>query len=195
MKSNRVEKECLSCEKVFSVPACRDWREHCCSSPCKKKHRENRANADKEARERQCIRCQELFYPRWTQINEGHAKYCGFVCSNKAMIEAAHTPEANAKRTEALRVAKLEGRWLSPPKGKSNPGYKGKRLGLCGYILVNDEGRQVSEHRLVMERFIGRALESDEIVHHINRDKTDNRIENLQVMTRAEHINEHRNDA
>lgn len=45
-----------------------------------------------------------------------------------------------------------------------------------------------------MERNVGRLLTSDEIVHHVNHEKTDNRIENLQIVTRAEHARLHIND-
>lgn len=46
--------------------------------------------------------------------------------------------------------------------------------------------------RLLMEDHLGRELTSDEIVHHIDGDSLNNEIENLQVVSRAEHIRIHR---
>ncbi len=46
-------------------------------------------------------------------------------------------------------------------------------------------------HRRVMEEHIGRPLRSDEIVHHIDRNRHNNAIENLQIVTAEEHARIH----
>ncbi len=47
------------------------------------------------------------------------------------------------------------------------------------------------EHRIVMEDYLGRKLKANEYVHHIDGDKLNNNISNLQVMTPSEHSKLH----
>ena len=55
------------------------------------------------------------------------------------------------------------------------------------YRQIKVKGRRMLEHRYVMEQHIGRTLLRGEHVHHINHDRLDNRIDNLELLTVAEH--------
>ena len=82
-------------------------------------------------------------------------------------------------------------------KGENNRAWKGgKIISSTGYIMIlkHDHPRAkssngyVHEHILVMEEKIGRYINNKkESVHHINGIKTDNRLDNLVLMTISEH--------
>lgn len=74
----------------------------------------------------------------------------------------------------------------------------GRKKNKAGHILVLRKGHPMAdpsgyvlEHRLIMAEYLGRLLNDDEVVHHINEVKDDNRIENLTIMTRGEHTTLH----
>jgi len=64
-----------------------------------------------------------------------------------------------------------------------------KPSGYLEYTRGKNKHRHV--HVVVMERLIGRRLFANEVVHHKDEDKTNNSIENLELMTRAEHARLH----
>lgn len=60
-------------------------------------------------------------------------------------------------------------------------------------IVIHDDGskRQLLYSRHLMEQHLGRQLGRDEHVHHVNEDKTDDRLENLQVESLSDHSRHH----
>jgi len=91
----------------------------------------------------------------------------------------------------------------SVPKGAMRKGIKTgpregwmykKQIDKDGYVRryarlhpFCDGRLMIQEHVMVMENHIGRRLQSDEVVHHKNGNRQDNRLPNLQLMTRSEH--------
>ena len=103
---------------------------------------------------------------------------------------------------EACKISHIKDfpeKWNRKPPpihiGAKNPRWNGgKTVDRYGYEKVfnpessmSDSKGYVYTHRLVVSKSLGRILSKDEVVHHINEDKQDNRIQNLQLMTHREH--------
>ena len=121
------------------------------------------------------------------------ARKCGFppgLHMPKESVERSVEKRRGVKRSEETKKRISEARKIhcSGHRKKRADGYVAVyfpdhiNASKCGYIM---------EHALVMESEIGRPLRSDEVVHHINHKRDDNRIENLQLMTKHDHMSMH----
>lgn len=122
-----------------------------------------------------CFTCGQPFKTYESRILAGNGKFCSRECCsiNKHL-------NGSGKNSPLFRK--------SSNQGKHNPNWKGGRYFQSGYIMISKR----AEHVLVMEQHIGRRILPGENVHHINGIKTDNRLENLQLLTVADHLNKHR---
>jgi len=112
----------------------------------------------------QCNYCQKEFILMGKRYNRGEGYYCSVRCGN--LGETKNYIDGRKK---------LKGGYVGI---KTND----KRADSQGYYF---------EHRLVVERHIGRNLSREEIVHHKNKNPSDNRIENLEITTRKKHSRHH----
>jgi len=108
---------------------------------------------------RRCKACGVKFEARRCYTKRGQMKYCSYTCGY-------------------------------PNSGSRNGRWKGGVRIDNGYIKIyspnhplKDSTKYVMKHRLVMEKKLGRYLKRQEVVHHKNHVKTDNKISNLMLFT------------
>lgn len=137
--------------------------------------------------------------------NRIKCELCGLDCSMQ--ISATHLRAKHNMTTKEYRA--LGYKTLSPARlyqlhqnpvgsgnqegvrrlyGKDHPNWKGGHIAGNGYRVISKRGKtNLYEHRVIAEEMIGRPLEKDEIVHHIDGNRSNNAPENLVVMKRGEH--------
>lgn len=112
-------------------------------------------------------------------------------------------------RTEALRIreglgAHMKGKTRTFTKEHCENIAKARRawgeanaagvsIKLNGYVeITRGEHKGRGEHVVIMEERIGRRIRDDEVVHHIDRNRSNNSVDNLALVARAGHTRLHR---
>lgn len=201
-----MKKQCLYCKKIFEKKeneSKKYWNKRLyCSRNC---HYEIGRTKIK------CVICQKEFVVKVAM--KDLLKTCSKKCCSENLRNNAierqkinirfSPPKANSEKSKkigkSLKIALKDGRlehlkktWEEGSKrwtGKGNPRYKDGNSN--GYKMIKTENGWLPEHRVIMEKKIGRLLKPTEIVHHIDGNKLNNNLDNLVVMTIAKHISLH----
>jgi hypothetical protein len=162
-----------------------------------------------------CPKCNKEF-SQWLKIsyynNGSYRKYCSRNCANSRI----QTQEINQKRSLKLKgkihLEKRENRYCQICNKQFECFISSLRT-TCGnkkciskiislknkkydnynssYIPSRKNKKYKDLHRIIMEKYLKIDLLRNEVIHHINGNKQDNRIENLQLMTNCEHSKLH----
>lgn len=132
---------------------------------------------------KKCTKCNRLLglsqFSKQSKAKDGHAYWCKR-CSR----------EVNRER----RMRFIRSGLRSDGVPRKNPERREKGSGgydIEGYLKIKKNGVVKRFHRKVVEDALGRELKSNEVVHHIDGDKSNNNIENLALMPASIHSRLH----
>ncbi len=112
-------------------------------------------------------------------------------CGKERLVQRAYMskPWFTGLCRDCSRRSRAKGKQWNGGHYKTMQGYIDIRLYPDDpyYAMTSKRWHYCREHRYVMAKHLGRCLSSQEAVHHINGIRDDNRIENLELISPADH--------
>lgn len=190
-KKPYIEKRCEICGRMITTR--KDKPSKTCSKDCMAFLRADLAGVN-----RKCEFCGNIF-----RSKKKKTMYCSAKCSHSARskpvaltceicgAEFIRPPCHATGRRYCSKECKGKAVSIYQTGENSNNWNGGTRHG-DGYLFRRTNGTYKGEHRLIMEKHMGRKLRDDEIIHHIDGNKMNNVVENLEIVSRSQHIDIHR---
>ena len=167
-------RRCENCGEKY-----RGYGKQYCSYVCMGQH--------KAAPPKVCAECGHAYTGRNLRYCSAECMTIAYVTTEKSCVVCGETFRAASQRVDrrhcSVACAAVNRR------GASNASWSGGRhVSPAGYVRISlGGGNRALEHRVVMERALGRPLRSDEHVHHVDGDKQNNEVGNLRVLSVSEH--------
>jgi hypothetical protein len=190
---------CEGCGCQFSKKPGETRNRRFCTRQCYQRFakREHHACYQKDAQSRVCVGCQTLF--RVTKSELGR-KFCEIECWRRFQREHPANGLADCKecgktfkRLKAGQLFCCDSCRLAHCHDEQSPSWKGGvYLGSEGFVVCRTDQKRESgsnagravytrRHRLIVEAAIGRKLDTQEKIWHIDGDKSNDKVENLYI--------------
>lgn len=205
---NRVEFDCEICGKRCSVRKTlyESVKNHYCSLQCS-------AKGKKKFPTKYCEHCGAAFYPVFLEQKFCSGKCKGLAHRSKRVLYRCKQCQKRfwaIQSNDKNRVRKFcsvdcSKKYFTGPRHHR---WEGGRSHMGGYSIVRrgknpkrvKKNGYILEHVLIMEAYLGRPLDyhgvghrDNELVHHVDRDKKNNKISNLELCIAHEHARYHAN--
>ena len=188
MRPRNEVKICINCSKVLSrngdyqCRKCYEKTHNATKSVCKQCG--GKLSPYASTGNKLCRKCYEF-----NRSNQGHP------WQNKDILETLYLIKKMSMKeiSDLLNCGSTTiNKWLKkfdiPCRKTSSLALKEGVIGINKYIYITINGKQIPEHRFIVEQFINRKLTKSEIIHHTDGDKSNNKLSNLYLFTRSKHI-------
>lgn len=195
MESKMIEVKCKVCNNLIQCYESTKNHRIYCSDECKRRITHITAR---------CKECESVYSVAKSRYNSNFSKfkYCSERCyllskrreKERSIMSKTYSCSCCGIKFTSYRSGKSGLRFCSQDcskkymKGENSLAFiSGTTINSAGYKCIKVGDKYLYEHRLIMEEFLNRKLNKDEVVHHKDGNKLNNNLNNLELMTKHEH--------